>query len=160
MPYKDPEKRKAYHKEYSKRWTEQHRERRKETSRKWQRANPDKMREYRKRHYATHRYQLIKEATKGNQLRYQKYRLMALTHYGGNPPQCKCCGEKIIQFLCIHHPNNDGKKHRQQMRKKYYWGIYEFLKRNNYPPGFEVLCYNCNLAIAYYSSCPHQSQSS
>lgn len=158
MPHKDPEKRKAYHRQYDKNRTEEQKERRRKTARKWQQANPDKVRASRKKYYASHRFEEIRKATKGNQVRYQKYRLMALTHYGGDPPKCKCCGEKIFQFLVIHHPNNDGKKHRQQMRKKYSWGIYEFLKRNNYPPGFDVLCYNCNLAIAYYGSCPHQSQ--
>jgi hypothetical protein len=36
--------------------------------------------------------------------------------------------------------------------------LYLWLKRNNYPTGFRVLCHNCNLAIGFYGYCPHHRQ--
>jgi len=33
--------------------------------------------------------------------------------------------------------------------------IYEYLKSNNYPLGYRVLCMNCNFAIGVYGYCPH-----
>lgn len=67
-------------------------------------------------------------------------RLLALWHYGGQPPNCACCGEEQIQFLCI--GNNS---HR----------LYKWLRRKKYPPGYEVRCHNCNYAITIYGECPH-----
>ena len=32
----------------------------------------------------------------------------------------------------------------------------EWLKRNDYPPGFQVLCHNCNWAKHALGRCPHQ----
>lgn len=81
--------------------------------------------------------------------------------YGGYV--CACCGETMRECLTIDHVNNDGGKHRRELANKgrgaggssvYYW-----LKRNNYPPGFQVLCYNCN--IGKYRNggvCPHKEK--
>lgn len=30
------------------------------------------------------------------------------------------------------------------------------LKQNNYPRGFQILCYNCNNAKSIQGQCPHQ----
>lgn len=83
-----------------------------------------------------------------------------IDHYGG---KCACCGESNPLFLTIDHINNDGKKHRREIsngkknpggQKIYYW-----LKENNFPEGFQVLCYNCNLGKARNNgTCPHISQ--
>ncbi len=35
--------------------------------------------------------------------------------------------------------------------------LYSWLKKQGYPPGFQVLCHNCNLAKGYYGACPHQN---
>lgn len=83
-----------------------------------------------------------------------KLRKEVLTHYGGNPPKCACCGESHYEFLSIDHINNDGKQHRKQVgigMRMYYW-----LRKNNYPKGFQVLCFNCNLAKGFSGKCPHQ----
>ena len=34
---------------------------------------------------------------------------------------------------------------------------YRWLKNHNYPEGFQVLCYNCNLPKGVYGVCPHVS---
>lgn len=66
-----------------------------------------------------------------------------MQHYSGKEiPKCICCGEKNLEFLTIDHINNCGDK--RESRTGYY--TYSWLKRNNYPEGFQVLCYNCNLA--------------
>jgi hypothetical protein len=35
--------------------------------------------------------------------------------------------------------------------------IYPWIIRNGFPAGFRVLCHNCNIALARYGVCPHQS---
>lgn len=71
-------------------------------------------------------------------------------HYGG---KCLCCGETEPDFLSIDHTNNDGAEHRRQIKNR---PIYSWLKANNYPEGFGLLCHNCNMAKGLYGICPHQ----
>jgi len=85
----------------------------------------------------------------------RRVRLAALIAYAGDPPQCKCCSERQIEFLGIDHIDGGGGKHRVSIKKS---GLttYLWLRRYEYPPGFQVLCHNCNLAKGYYGACPHQ----
>lgn len=77
-----------------------------------------------------------------------KIRLLALTAYGG---KCACCGEDRIEFLAIDHIDGGGRIHRKEINMD----ITFWLKKHNYPPGFQVLCHNCNLAKGFYGACPH-----
>jgi hypothetical protein len=79
-------------------------------------------------------------------------RQTVLSHYGN---RCTCCGETTYEFLAIDHINNNGAKHRKEIGLG---GsrIYRWLKDNNYPDGFQVLCHNCNQAKGHYGECPHQ----
>lgn len=81
-------------------------------------------------------------------------RLKALTHYGGDPPRCACCGESAFEFLAIDHINGGGGKHRREIKNKFPC-IIRWLGHHNYPPGFRVLCHNCNCALGHYGYCPH-----
>lgn len=81
-------------------------------------------------------------------------RAKVLDHYGR---ECACCGESIDLFLTIDHINNDGAEH----RKRDLYGIggnvlYRWLVRKSFPPGFQTLCYNCNMARAHHGICPHE----
>lgn len=88
-----------------------------------------------------------------------KLRIECLTHYGGNPPKCICCGETIIGFLTIDHPNNDGAKQRKNLRLIGGWRFYQWLKSHNYPKGYQVMCYNCNCGRAKNNNiCPHKER--
>src|SRR6267142_1842586 len=64
----------------------------------------------------------------------------AMEAYGG----CKCrrCGIKDIDVLCIDHIKDNGKAHRITMNAS---KLYGWLKKHGFPPGFQVLCANCNL---------------
>jgi hypothetical protein len=70
----------------------------------------------------------------------REYRIDALKHYS---PELKCqrCGFSDIRALSIDHINNDGSKHRKEIGKGR--AIYYWLKNNNYPEGYQVLCMNC-----------------
>jgi len=56
--------------------------------------------------------------------------------------------------LGIDHINGGGGKHRKELTIQGIT-IYIFLKRNNYPKEYQVLCHNCNLAKGFYGECPH-----
>lgn len=74
----------------------------------------------------------------------------AMEAYGG---QCACCGENELVFLCIDHVNNDGAEHRKEVGSG--TSMYRWLRKNKYPSGFQVLCWNCNAAKSILGKCPH-----
>lgn len=80
-------------------------------------------------------------------------RLAALQAYGGPEPACNCCGETIPQFLALDHINGGGHKQRKELGGGGYW---TWLRRNGYPPGFQILCHNCNFGRQINGGvCPH-----
>jgi hypothetical protein len=76
--------------------------------------------------------------------------------YGGYTCNC-CCVSHTHEFMTIDHVNGGGNKHRKELQL---WGekLYIWLRRNNYPPGFQVLCANCNQAKRNHGECPHQTR--
>lgn len=88
-----------------------------------------------------------------NKERNRNLKIEVMSKYA-NPLQCWCCQEKTLEFLSIDHINGGGGKHRREigLGKIYHW-----LKKNDYPSGFRVLCMNCNHAWGHYSCCPHKN---
>lgn len=87
-------------------------------------------------------------------LEYRRLRLEVLSYYSGGKPRCDCCGEERIEFLGMDHMDGGGAKHRASLKTS----IYRFLKKNNYPPRFRVLCHNCNQSLGQYGYCPHKTK--
>ena len=83
-------------------------------------------------------------------------KLAAFSAYGG--AVCKCCGENHIEFLSIDHVYNDGAKQRRELGKNKIAHFYVWLKQNGYPPGYQVLCMNCNFAKGHFGACPHEQE--
>lgn len=81
-------------------------------------------------------------------------KLLVMSKYGG--AACKCCGETRIQFLQIDHIDGNGGEHRRTVRGA--TNICRWLKARKFPPGFQVLCANCNLAKSVYGECPHEKE--
>ncbi len=116
--------------------------------------NPDKRRASRKRWNDNHRDKL----RESNNIWRQKLKDEVYTAYGGYI--CSCCGETEPLFLSIDHINNDGSKHRKSIGIAH-GGLmfYIWLKRNNYPCEFQILCYNCNHGKHLNGGiCPHVSK--
>lgn len=82
-----------------------------------------------------------------------RMRADAINAYGG---KCACCGESNILFLTIDHINSDGAEYRREKRLSGGNLVYSWLKKNEYPDGFQVLCHNCNSGRAINNGiCPH-----
>lgn len=148
MPHSDREARNKYMRDRRK----SHPEKVKAREAKYREANRDKIRENaarRKSDPKTKRHDL--ENTKQ---RRRDVRAQAISRYGG---KCACCGEQGYGFLTIDHVNNDGNIHRKSVTNAYlpWW-----LKKNNYPAGFQVLCYNCNCSKRVYGVCFHATAES
>lgn len=70
-----------------------------------------------------------------------KYEVMS--HYSNGTLSCLHCGIDVYPLLTIDHINNDGAKHRKQLRVSGQ-NMYTWLKAQKYPEGYQVLCQNCN----------------
>lgn len=78
-------------------------------------------------------------------------------HYGGFI--CACCKEGNEEFLTIDHADGDGAEHRREIGRATY-AMLLWLKRNNYPRGFRILCMNCNFSLGMRGYCPHSKRKS
>jgi len=71
---------------------------------------------------------------------------------------CACCNESIKEFLSLDHINGGGNQQRKILKLDNGHRFYLWLKANNFPPGFQVLCMNCNFGKRYSMVCPHKLQ--
>jgi len=93
---------------------------------------------------------MVSEAHKQRQKRYrERVRKDVLSAYGD---KCNCCGEINIEFLTLDHINGKGNQHRKEIGNS----VYRWIEQNNYPPGFQVLCMNCNFSLGVRGYCPHK----
>ena len=138
--HKDKEKRREYNREYYDR----------------QAANPvfRAKQVARQKDYAANRAprETIENAQRLKKLHGQRRqiwrRALALDHYGG---ECACCGEDRAFFLVIDHIDGGGNKHRKETGM---WRLADWLRKNDWPSGFQVLCHNCNAAKYKFGECP------
>lgn len=99
-------------------------------------------------------YENIEDVTVKRKARGLRLKLAAFDAYGGR--LCACCGESEIAFLSVDHIDGCG----TELRKQQGAGsvFYNWLKKNGYPPGFQILCFNCNLGRRVNGgTCPHKS---
>jgi hypothetical protein len=99
-------------------------------------------------------------------------RLKVLQHYSkllsnSNIPCCNCCGENShVDFLAVDHIR--GKKQMDSEPELVKLGysskiegkmILQWIVKNNFPEGFQILCSNCNFAKGIKrnnNQCPHE----
>ena len=150
--HKDDFKRNA--KKY--RGTETYKKRHREYMRKWHKT--EKCKNYLKKYKKGEKYKKYMRihGPKYSHRYFYKIKLEVFAHYSNNDIKCNCCGEKEIKFLTIDHINSKGLQHRKQIRK-YGSEFYVWLKKNNYPKGYQVLCFNCNCGKRInHGICPHK----
>jgi hypothetical protein len=83
-------------------------------------------------------------------------KMEALRRYGGDPPRCACCDERHIEFLNLDHINGDGGAIRRVNPRMSGLYLALWLKKNGWPDGIRVLCWNCNASRGSYGYCPHE----
>lgn len=84
----------------------------------------------------------------------RRRRYKVIEHYSNGTMQCACCGESIYEFLTIDHIDNNGSQHRKEIGRS---DITSWIFENDFPPGFQILCWNCNCAKGIHDSCPHEA---
>ena len=120
------------------------REKNNKRNREWNKNNPGKLHARWRRYYTNHQ-EVCKERSRKQK---RANRADAFTHYGNF---CACCGEHIDEFLTIDHIIPPKQKSGRERKDLYGW-----LKKHNYPEGFQTLCWNCNMAKNIYGVCPHE----
>lgn len=110
------------------------------------RANKERYQQRERERKAKFRTEILTRRTEDR----RRLRREALAAYGG---KCVCCGETQFEFLAFDHVGGGGNKHRKIVKPHQLIG---WLKRNNYPPSFRILCHNCNVASGIYGRCPHE----
>ena len=83
-------------------------------------------------------------------------KLLIIAHYSNNTNRCACCGEAEIRFLSIDHINGNGNQHRKKIACSSGDPFYRWLVKEGMPDGYQVLCFNCNLACGLFGICPHK----
>lgn len=144
MPYKDLQKRNAYKIQ----WAKEHPESRRLTHLKYYRTHKDQFK-IRADRYRNRRVTVIMP-------NYQyRIKIDVFTHYSKGKPICACCRESIFEFLTIDHINGGGTQERNKTKRNGGYVFYRWLQKNNYPLGYQVLCYNCNCGKRTSQICPH-----
>jgi hypothetical protein len=101
------------------------------TRKKYAEEHKDKM-----RHYAIRFYWRNREKISAKR---KLLKVEVLTHYGNGKLQCVTCFENRIDCLSLDHINGRGKQHRSIVGSH----MYQWVKNNNYPEGYQTLCMNC-----------------
>jgi hypothetical protein len=66
------------------------------------------------------------------------------THFCCGEIKCKHCDQANLGMLSIDHINGGGNAHRKEFGiRGAGYGFYCWLKKNHFPPGYQVLCMNC-----------------
>lgn len=71
-----------------------------------------------------------------------EFKKIVISHYSKNKMECKLCKVKGLDFLNIDHI--EGRKKMGHSRKVRGSTLYHFLIKNDFPEGYQVLCWNCN----------------
>jgi len=74
---------------------------------------------------------------RARQLRVLK-RKKVIEHFGG---KCELCGLVDDEVMTVDHIWDDGAEHRKQVKATV---VLDWLIKNDYPPGYRLLCFNCN----------------
>ena len=115
---------------------------------RWRKNNPT----YQVKYAQNHREQFKGYAKKRKAI----LKAAVFEAYGG--AICACCHETHLEFLSIDHISGGGAAHRRALGEGHHMtgnNFYKWLRDNAFPPGFRVLCMNCNFSLGHWGYCPH-----
>ena len=152
----------------AKAYYQKNRTKRLEQIKDWSKRNPARRLEIQAKYRANHKQQAHEHYVKSKfyigqdewnarqRANKRRQKVEMLTHYSGGIPKCACCGETLIEFLTIDHIQ--GRKAFGHPRALCGEALHRWIRKNEYPSGFQVLCWNCNAAKGMFGGCPHQKE--
>jgi hypothetical protein len=136
--------------ERNKLYRETHKDHIIERSYNYYHANKDKLIAINKEYRRTHKKEVaaivkLYDATHRKEISANllKLKTEVLIHYGNGKCACVKCGYSDIRALSIDHINGYGNHHRRTDGLGGGTDTYRWLKKNNYPNGYQTLCMNC-----------------
>jgi hypothetical protein len=109
---------------------------------------------YLSEYYKVHKQTMLAQSKSKGKERHANAKKLCIEYYSNGTNKCICCGESIYEFLSLNHINGGGNKDRKTFKGAR--TFCEYLVKNNYPNGLNVMCYNCNLSYGFFGYCPHQ----
>jgi hypothetical protein len=92
-------------------------------------------------------------APTSHKLGYRMTKAAVLAYYGDG--SCACCGS--TENLSIDHVAGNGAEHRKELSGRsggcYGLWVWQWLIREGFPPGYQVLCIPCNSSKARGDRC-------
>lgn len=115
--------------QYNRIYRQKNKDKLRKQNREWKRKNKEKNKEL-------------------NKQERERLKLEVLIRYSNsNPPKCVKCGYSDVRALSIDHILNNGAEERRNnfgSRLNAGTTFYRWLRRNNFPTGYQTLCFNCN----------------
>lgn len=118
-----------YEKEYQKQYRKNTTEKRRAYNRAWREQNRDK-------------------CIEDKRIERQRLKTEVLSRYSNGEIICKNCGFKDERALQLDHIFNNGAEERREIfgdRTCAGTTFYRWIRQQNYPDGYQVLCANCNI---------------
>lgn len=110
-----------------------------------------------KAYYQANKATLRPKENAANRSKRARIKEAVFAAYGGY--RCACCGETEKAFLTLDHIANDGASNRRKIAGKRHaagYTTYDWLVKNGFPAGYQVLCMNCNFGKRMNAGvCPH-----
>ena len=127
-----------------------------------------------KKYYQTHKEERAKKMreyyNKNGKIIMKKQaierRIKCLTHYSNGTMKCACpecyyhTHDCPTEFLTIDHINPEYKPDKTGKNSRSRGVDYRWLIDNDFPEGFQILCWNCNCSKGKYGSCSHNERES
>ena len=102
----------------------------------------DKRKERQKQYYLKNKRRVNLRNAENNRRYYWQLKVQVMMKYS---PEVRCakCGFSDLRALSIDHIANGGRKHMESIGNSGGWHFHKWLLDNGCPPGFQVLCMNC-----------------
>jgi len=95
-----------------------------------------------KEYYQLHKERIKAAACRTGKIVRTKQRFAVLWHYSNGTMACVKCEFSDIRALVLDHINGGGTEHRREMGNGI--NVWLWLARHGFPPGYQILCANCN----------------
>jgi len=136
------EGRRLYKQAYQKAYRELNEDRLRRQRRRYYQEHKEKCRRESREYYRKHTERIKADAIRtGKKLRV-KQRMVVLFHYSNGTMACVRCGYSDIRALVLDHINGGGTEQRRKMGTGIH--VWLWLARHGFPPGYQILCANCN----------------
>ena len=113
-----------------------------ERQRRYSESHREIIRQRARDYYWKHAERIKADAIRTGKVLRVKQRLAVLYHYSGGTMSCVQCGFSDIRALVLDHINGGGTEHRRVARAG--GNVWLWLARHGFPPGYQILCANCN----------------